>query len=310
MGGRLQYEQFGNNKLWFLYDADGLPAGVRYDDGTAVTYYYYVCNWRGDVVSLHSDTSLVCKYDYDAWGNVTSVKDADGTSITSSTHIANINPIRYRGYYYDNETNLYYLASRYYDPQIRRFINADDILVLYDDFNSYNVFIYCSNNPTVSSDATGHLTFTWRYKYNPMNVKIAKNQKQPVDPKSPPPPSSGYVPPKSNKNPGKVPNPNGSGKGWPSKDGGVWIPNNKQHGGPGWTVQYPNGQHEHRYPDGHVRKANINYSQLKTAIELTIISIAIVGIVADDITGIGIADNDMLNTVIPLFHERWSEVIA
>ena len=59
-----------------------------------------------------------------------------------------------------------------------------------------------------------------------------------------------------------------------------------------------------------MRKANINYSQLKTAIELTIISIAIVGIVADDITGIGIADNDMLNTVIPLFHERWSEVIA
>ena len=74
MGGRLQYEQFGNNKLWFLYDADGLPAGLRYDDGTTATYYYYVCNWRGDVVSLYSDTSLVCKYDYDAWGNVTSVK--------------------------------------------------------------------------------------------------------------------------------------------------------------------------------------------------------------------------------------------
>ena len=156
MGDRLQYEQFGNNKLWFLYDADGLPAGLRYDDGTTATYYYYVCNWRGDVVALYSDTALVCKYDYDAWGSVTSVKNADGTSITLSTHIANINPIRYRGYYYDYESGLYYINSRYYDPGIRRFISADDeSTVSGATITDNNLFAYCDNNPVTREDYDG-----------------------------------------------------------------------------------------------------------------------------------------------------------
>lgn len=67
--------------------------------------------------------AVVANYNYDAWGNVISVTDANGTAITDSTHIANVNPLRYRGYYYDSETGFYYVSSRYYDPEIGRFIS-------------------------------------------------------------------------------------------------------------------------------------------------------------------------------------------
>ena len=82
MGDRLQYEEFGNRKLWFLYDADGTPVGFRYNNGTTTAYYYYVCNWRGDVVAIYSNSGLLCTYDYDAWGKVVSVKNASGEEVT------------------------------------------------------------------------------------------------------------------------------------------------------------------------------------------------------------------------------------
>ena len=75
-----------------------------------------------------------------------SVTDANGTAITDSTHIANVNPLRYRGYYYDSETGLYYLQSRYHDPVGKRFINADDSNISLDDQSNilqYNLFAYC-----------------------------------------------------------------------------------------------------------------------------------------------------------------------
>ena len=88
--------------------------------------------------------NCVASYTYNAWGEHTV------TNYTSA-NIGNINPFRYRGYYYDTETGFYYLNARYYDPQIKRFISADEIgyLGANGDLNSYNLYAYCSNNPMV-----------------------------------------------------------------------------------------------------------------------------------------------------------------
>jgi len=73
-------------------------------------------------------SQITAHYYYDAWGNIISIKNAAGAEITSATSIAKINPFRYRGYYYDSEIGLYYLGSRYYDPQTGKFINADGMV--------------------------------------------------------------------------------------------------------------------------------------------------------------------------------------
>ena len=101
--------------------------------------------------------AVVAKYEYDAWGNVT-VTDAEGKEETSAEFIGNKNPIRYRGYYYDAETGFYYLQTRYYDPEICRFINADDyelIATLAEIPGQLNLYAYCNNNPVMLTDETG-----------------------------------------------------------------------------------------------------------------------------------------------------------
>ena len=150
------YEKFGTTELWFFYDADGNPSGIRYKNGSTTTDYYFVCNWRGDVIRIYDGAgAVVANYNYDAWGNVISVTDANGAAITDSNHIANVNPLRYRGYYYDSESGLYYLQSRYYDPAVKRFINADGYVSTGTGALGYNMFAYCLNNPVTLSDPTG-----------------------------------------------------------------------------------------------------------------------------------------------------------
>ena len=157
VGSRLQYEKYGTTELWFFYDADGTPSGIRYKNGDSINDYYFVCNWRGDVTEIYDSTgALAASYSYDAWGKVVSVKDASGAAITSSTHIANVNPIRYRGYYYDSETGMYYLKSRYYDPQVKRFLNADGYAATGQSILGNNMFAYCDNNHVNRADSTGH----------------------------------------------------------------------------------------------------------------------------------------------------------
>ena len=94
-------------------------------------------------------------YEYDPWGKLLAVKDADGNAITSSSHAAIKNPLRYRGYYYDIDSGFYYLQSRYYDPQIGRFINGDN-QISSNDIHSTNLFTYCGNNPVNRADGSGH----------------------------------------------------------------------------------------------------------------------------------------------------------
>lgn len=93
--------------------------------------------------------TLAVQYGYDPLGKVLS-----GTG--SNTAIANLNSLRYRGYIYDSETGFYYLQSRYYDPAICRFINADEFASTdTKDLLGANMFAYCENNPVNNHDSSG-----------------------------------------------------------------------------------------------------------------------------------------------------------
>ena len=132
--------------LDFIYDESGKPFALKYStDGATFDTYYYVLNLQGDVVKLiQANGHIVAQYTYDAWGNV-----------SSSGRLAEINPLRYRGYYYDNETGFYYLQSRYYDPANRRFINADSYQSTGQGFVGTNMFAYCNNSPILFVDHDG-----------------------------------------------------------------------------------------------------------------------------------------------------------
>ena len=141
--------------LEFVYDDGNQPFAMIYNDGSTSTLYYYVLNAQGDVIALlNANGTLAASYNYGAWGNY-SVHGADGKKTTDATFIGHINPLRYRGYYYDRETRLYYLQSRYYDFANYRFINADGQFT--DGFIGSNLFAYCENNPIRYSDPTGLL---------------------------------------------------------------------------------------------------------------------------------------------------------
>ena len=100
----------------------------------------------------------MAKYAYDPYGQVLSVTNATGTAISpTAAHVANYNPFRYRGYYYDTESGFYYLQSRYYDPEICRFINADKYAGTGLGFIGSNMFAYCNNSPSTMSDTTGNV---------------------------------------------------------------------------------------------------------------------------------------------------------
>ena len=132
--------------LDFTYDNVGMPYSLIYNDGTTTTKCYYITNLQGDVMYLVDANGVqVAAYDYDPYGKV----------ITSTGDLAEINPLRYRGYYYDTETSFYYLQSRYYDPEICRFINADGYSSTGAGFLGYNMFAYCNNNPIAFTDDNG-----------------------------------------------------------------------------------------------------------------------------------------------------------
>jgi len=112
------------------------------------TEYYYLKNAQGDITHIvDGEGNEVAAYEYDAWGN--------HLSISGDAEIAELNPYRYRGYRYDSETGLYYLQSRYYNPEWGRFINADVLVSTGQGLHSHNMFAYCNNNPVNYSDSNG-----------------------------------------------------------------------------------------------------------------------------------------------------------
>ena len=145
--GQLQAEERGEDFIYYLYGIEGI-AGMIYNG----QYYFYETNILGDVIGVYNGNGVqVASYDYDAWGNV----------VSKSGTMADVNPIRYRGYYYDSETGFYYLNTRYYDPEIRRFVNADNYELLAELAGVYgqvNLYNYCNNNPVMYVDPTGELS--------------------------------------------------------------------------------------------------------------------------------------------------------
>ena len=144
--------------MYFQYDANNVPLGFIYND----TQYFYMTNLSGDVLGItEADGNFFASYQYDEWGKLISIDTADEDGATAYREIAEANPLRYRGYYYDSETGYYYLQSRYYDPEICRFINADavEIALLTKNINvGTNLISYCNNNPVNNCDINGYIT--------------------------------------------------------------------------------------------------------------------------------------------------------
>ena len=142
-GDKLMRMTVGNDTLDFNYDVNGVPLTMTYNG----TVYYYTTNLQGDVISLErADGGSGAQYAYDAWGNIIAIM---GT-------LAELNPLRYRGYVYDQETGFYYLNSRYYDPAVGRFINPDAAIGQVGNIKGNNMFTYALNNPVMYSDLTGN----------------------------------------------------------------------------------------------------------------------------------------------------------
>ena len=144
-------EETGNviRTIYYVYDANGQPVGMKYNG----VQYWYQKNMQGDVVRiLNASGAEVVSYAYDAWGKVLSVSG----SLSSTVGAAN--PFRYRGYYYDTETGWYYLNSRYYDPNVGRFLSPDNANLLLASpraLTDKNLYAYCDNNPVMRTDDNG-----------------------------------------------------------------------------------------------------------------------------------------------------------
>ena len=166
---RQEWDEDGvNYQLDFFYDTQGKPLAVIYRQNGDGLSYYYLTNQQGDVTKLYKPVPVtgsttvnmveIATYSYDPWGKAT-VTVNTGSQITNNDRtLASINPLRYRGYYQDVETGFYYLQSRYYDPVIGRFINADlpeYAALSATDITGTNLFAYCKNDPINHADEDG-----------------------------------------------------------------------------------------------------------------------------------------------------------
>ena len=155
--GEIHYNALNQREKYIRYTYDEsdsiIGIGIWYA-GISQSWeeYYFETNLQGDIIAVYTADNgsngipeLVASYTYDAWGNV----------LSATGELAEINPFRYRGYYYDTESNFYYLQSRYYNPEIGRFLNADVFASTGQGFLGHNLFAYCANNPINFADTKG-----------------------------------------------------------------------------------------------------------------------------------------------------------
>ena len=144
-------------EIYYYYDETGISAFRINND-----IYHYLKDLTGLILGIYnSDGVIVARYVYDAFGNH-KVYDGSYNANTNDSFIGNINPFRYKSYYYDKESNLYYLNSRYYSPIYYRFISIDDIDYLKSEsINGINLYAYCRNDPINYTDQSGHAPTKW-----------------------------------------------------------------------------------------------------------------------------------------------------
>lgn len=155
-GSKIISESWGIHFCIYLYDESGSPIGMQYRTSSMAKDVFYTFwfekNLQGDIVAVYNDSGVkLITYKYDAWGNFTRTIN----NISGTNRSALYNPFAYRGYYYDSETSLYYLNSRYYDSNVGRFINADGYVNANGDIIGFNMFAYCGNNPVNRMDHSG-----------------------------------------------------------------------------------------------------------------------------------------------------------
>lgn len=152
--------------VYFYYDSQGNVTSMSFEG----TKYFFIKNIQGDVEKIVTHQGNVAvTYKYDAWGKLISKTD------NTVYGIGELNPFRYRGYIYDDETGLYYLKSRYYDPITGRFLNADDTTYIgfTDTVLSYNIFAYCENNAINFRDPHGCWSIPSDWVANTIDICIA-----------------------------------------------------------------------------------------------------------------------------------------
>ena len=131
----------------FMYDENGEAFGIDINGKE----YFYVKNAQNDVIAIvNSNNETVATYRYDSWGKLISCDD-----ISENQEVSFLNPYTYRSYFYDSDTEMYFLKSRYYNPELHRFINADGYVQTGQGVLSLNTFAYCVNNPIIFADETG-----------------------------------------------------------------------------------------------------------------------------------------------------------
>jgi len=180
-GSRILAQDDGN-LICFHYGVEGV-VGFTYQEAYN---YFYKKNIQGDVIGIFDDNNKqIVKYEYDAWGNhkvkvlkneefvdVTTLIDDDNIEIKNYIFIANLNPFRYRSYYFDSETGLYYCNSRYYSPKLCRFISSDRFEFLNKNkINGLNLYAYCGNNPVNRIDDYGN---SWKSFWKKVKRKAKK----------------------------------------------------------------------------------------------------------------------------------------
>ena len=162
--GESHFTATGNKTLGIRYTLDENSNVIGFTTGGQ--NYYFIKNLQSDVLAVYrdADNAVVAEYTYDSWGNV----------LTATGSLADINPFRYRSYYYDEETDFYYISSRYYDPEIGRFVNADVFPSTGQGIIGTNMFAYCGNNPVNRVDIGGYF---WDTVFDVLSLVCCKERK-------------------------------------------------------------------------------------------------------------------------------------